>query len=423
METVEGNSNLRKTTTSKPVEKVRSFVSALLKSRTGSNENLERNTLGLDADSDEEGMDLDPPKTKSRIKVEFSKEHLKRIRQQHKGCLIIKLLGKNIGFKALMDRITHLWSLEGLFNPVDLGLGFYLIRFESKSDYNKVYTGPRSLLTVRKWEPDFKADMANAIKTAVWMQFPFLPYEYYDEESLIEVAEKLGKPLKVDINTIEGLRASYPRVCVELDLSQPLEVSVAVRKYDYLIEYEHVHLICFSCGRVGHRREACNLSPSPAPEKNGEIGNQTVGDSANSASPDSKAVKFNGITDDGHEEIGYGEWMVVSRNKNKKPRPNALNAPGPQRNIQHNNMGGQYEAQKQGSAKAQAFPNAGHQDRPRDARVGSNKNPTEANKTQAAPQKGISKTRRSTQNLVLRHHPKTRVQPLVQVTSLSTTLY
>ncbi|KAI8547737.1 hypothetical protein RHMOL_Rhmol07G0219100 [Rhododendron molle] len=37
------------------------------------------------------------------------------------------------------------------------------------------------------------------------------------------------------------------------------------------------------------------------------------------------------------------------------------------------------------------FPNAGHQNRPRDARVGSNKNPTEANKSQAAPQKGISK--------------------------------
>lgn len=127
------------------MEKVRSFVSALLNARIPSNKNLERNTLGLDADSDEEEMDLDPPKTKSRIKVEFSKEHLKRIRQQHKGYLIIKLLGQNIGFKALMDRITHLWSLEGLFNPVDLGLGFYLIRFESKSDYNKVYTGPRSL--------------------------------------------------------------------------------------------------------------------------------------------------------------------------------------------------------------------------------------------------------------------------------------
>lgn len=68
-----------------------------------------------------------------------------------------------------------------------------------------------------------------------------------------------------------------------------------------------------------------------------------------------------------------------------------FNAPGAQRNIRHNNMGGQYEAQKQGSAKAQAFPNAGHQNRPRDARVGSNKNPTEANKSQAAPQKGISK--------------------------------
>lgn len=209
-------------------------------------------------------MESEPNHTVSRIKVEFSKEHLKRIQQNHRGYLIIKLLGRNMGFKPLMDRISNLWDLEGFFTPVDLGLGFYLIRFESRADYNKVYTGGPWIiqdhyLTVRKWQPQFKADMASAIKTAVWMRFKFLPYEFYDEESLLIIATKLGKPLKVDINTIDGLRGSYARVCVEFDLSKPLEVSVVVGKYDYLIEYEHIHLICFACGRVGHQKENCSL--------------------------------------------------------------------------------------------------------------------------------------------------------------------
>ncbi|KAI8566029.1 hypothetical protein RHMOL_Rhmol02G0007400 [Rhododendron molle] len=264
----------------------------------------------------------DPPKTKSRIKVNFPKDHLKRIRQQYKGCFIIKLLGRNIGFKTLMTRITALWNLEGLFTPVDLGLGFYLIRFESRSDYNKVYTGgpwviQDHYLTVKKWQPDFKADKATAITTAVWMRFPFLPYEYYDEESLFTIAKELGKPLKVDINTIAGIRASYARVCVELDLSQPLEVSVAIRNEDYLIEYEHIHLICFECGRVGHRKESCSFKPT---QNSSGAGEQTTVAIPERTVP--KSVSFNGNTvPEVSEDIGYGEWMVVSRRRERKNGP------------------------------------------------------------------------------------------------------
>lgn len=49
------------------------------------------------------------------IRVDFPNDHLKRIRKQWKGCLI-KLLGKNIGFKVLMEQIQHLWNLEGVFD-------------------------------------------------------------------------------------------------------------------------------------------------------------------------------------------------------------------------------------------------------------------------------------------------------------------
>ncbi|KAH7836912.1 hypothetical protein Vadar_007340 [Vaccinium darrowii] len=318
----------------KPVEKARSFKAALLNAQNHSMECENQRKSEFDEESDDEEADSEPSNTVSRIKVEFSKEHLKRIRQNHKGCLIVKLLGRNMGFKPLMDRISNLWDLEGLFTPVDLGLGFYLIRFESKSDYIKVYTGGPWIiqdhyLTVRKWRPQFKADMAVAIKTAVWMRFKFLPYEYYDEESLWIIAAKLGKPLKVDINTIDGLRGSYARVCVEIDLSQPLEISVAVGKFDYQIEYEHIHHICFSCGRVGHRKESCGLLP--AAEKTA-IANPTVGESDSS---DVKAVMYNGkIVPDKPEMLGYGDWMLVTRRNQNRNRPTGQAQNGAQRDNQ-----------------------------------------------------------------------------------------
>ncbi|KAI8570072.1 hypothetical protein RHMOL_Rhmol01G0004700 [Rhododendron molle] len=350
----------------KPAEKARSFKAILLNERK-SKEGPETIQVesGFDDSSDDEDMGIqDPPTTKSRIRVNFSKDHLKRIRQQYKDCLIIKLLGKNMGFKTLMSRISALWNLDGLFTPVELGLGFYLIRFESKTDYNKVFTGgpwviQDHYLTVQKWQPDFKADKATAIKTAVWMRFPFLPYEYYDEESLFEIAKELGKPLKVDINTIEGIRASYARVSVELDLSQPLEVSVAIRNEDYLIEYEHIHLICFDCGRVGHRKESCSSRMGPT--------NQTAGENPTVTPPESsaaKAVSFNGNpVPEKSEEIGYGEWMVVSRRKTKKIGPIGNGPQGPKRVQAQNGKG---PAQNVSISKSKASTSSNLQYRPKE---------------------------------------------------------
>lgn len=52
---------------------------------------------------------------------------------------------------------------------------------------------------------------------------------------------------------------------------------------------------------------------SPKSEKgSGEVGS-TVGNTGN---PDSKAVKFNGqLVQENQTEIGFGEWMVVSRRR------------------------------------------------------------------------------------------------------------
>lgn len=66
---------------------------------------------------------------------------------------------------------------------------------------------------MEKLHGDFKADIVQAIKMAVWVRFPLLPAEYYDEEMLEAIAKKLGKPLKFDNkwwNLLEGVM----HVCV-----------------------------------------------------------------------------------------------------------------------------------------------------------------------------------------------------------------
>lgn len=312
-----------------------SFKAALVQPKRLSHDEIEKRIaeFGESDDEDEDMEDNDTPPTKSKIKITFSKERLQRNRAQWRGCLIIKLLGKNLGFKPLMDKIHRLWNLEGTITPIDVGLGFYIIRFETKADYRRVYMGGPWIiqdhyLTVRKWHSNFKADMALAIKTAVWVRVPLLPMEFYEEDNLKEIAEHLGKPLKVDNNTIVTARGSYARICVEMDLSKPLPPSIAVEKFDYYLEYEHLHLICFACGRVGHRRENCGAAP--AIDKPG-IARETNVDSHIMA--DTKSVRFNGqIAPDEATEIGFGEWMVVAR----RPKRNQAQINNNSRNVRPN---------------------------------------------------------------------------------------
>lgn len=63
----------------------------------------------------------------------------------------------------------------------------------------------------------------------------------------------LGKTIKVDKTTNTTQRARYARVCIEMDLAQPLVLSVSVFENPQTVEFEGLHLICFNCGKYGHK--------------------------------------------------------------------------------------------------------------------------------------------------------------------------
>lgn len=56
----------------------------------------------------------------------------------------------------------------------------------------------------------------------VWIRFPGLNIVYYDESLLLALAATVGKPVRVDTNTLTVQRGHFPWVWMEIDLTKPL---------------------------------------------------------------------------------------------------------------------------------------------------------------------------------------------------------
>lgn len=97
----------------------------------------------------------------------------------------------------------------------------------------------------------------------------------------------LGKTIRVDATSLTGLRSKFARICVEIDLAAPLIPSLTVLDFAQSVEYDGLHLICFTCGKYCHRGEECGTPKADA------VPEPTPASSSTPSSP-------------------YGPWMLPS---------------------------------------------------------------------------------------------------------------
>ncbi|CAN1317724.1 hypothetical protein LINPERPRIM_LOCUS30537 [Linum perenne] len=109
--------------------------------------------------------------------------------------------------------------------------------------------------------------------------------------------------VKLDLETSEGARARYARVCVEVDLSKPLLRKYMINNRTFFIEYKSLENISATCGFYGHKADQCLPLDAPDPttmQKQGADSNVTI---------------------PGPEQVGdAGDWMVVQRRGKGKGR-------------------------------------------------------------------------------------------------------
>ena len=88
-------------------------------------------------DFDNELEDL----TEGMANIELSKETKARIRAPWSKTLIVKVYGRTVDFNYLTFKINTLWKPSAIMDCVNLGKDYFLIKFSSDDDYDKMLKG------------------------------------------------------------------------------------------------------------------------------------------------------------------------------------------------------------------------------------------------------------------------------------------
>lgn len=63
--------------------------------------------------------------------------------------LVIKLLGKNLGYIMMKQKLELLWKLKGSFELMDVDHGFFMVKFDRAEDReNVIGEGPWMVLII-----------------------------------------------------------------------------------------------------------------------------------------------------------------------------------------------------------------------------------------------------------------------------------
>lgn len=80
--------------------------------------------------------------------VEVNRERRIGLCKMWRRCLIVKVLGKIMGFQFLQEKLRKLWNPSGLMEIIDLPNNFYSVRFEDEKDFDYALSGGHG------WLPD-----------------------------------------------------------------------------------------------------------------------------------------------------------------------------------------------------------------------------------------------------------------------------
>lgn len=180
--------------------------------------------------------------------------------------LICKFLGIRISLAALEAWIRRSWQVEGDMDIMLAGNSYFLVNFSCMSDRNRVFEGGPYFynsvgLFVKPWHPGFNSAEDLPSRVPVWIRLPRLPLEFWREDILRQIAAVLGKPTAIAHQSLDKKVISYARICVEIDLNNPLpdslEICLGSSSWIQQLDYESIPFRCRICHVYGHLQRQC----------------------------------------------------------------------------------------------------------------------------------------------------------------------
>jgi len=95
---------------------------------------------------------------------------------------------------------------------------------------------------------------------AIWIMLSELPIEFYEPSALLKIGQAIGPVLHINAYTASNVKGHFARQCVQVNLDKPLINSIQIGKMAQNVQYEGLNSLCFTCGRMGHRKESCTYT-------------------------------------------------------------------------------------------------------------------------------------------------------------------
>ena len=165
--------------------------------------------------------------TEEAWEIKVTTEMKRKMAGPWQTSIILKLMGRQLGYRALQTRLAGIWRPASKKHLIDIRYGFFIMWFDILTDYqHALMDGPwfvgDQYLHVQAWEADFHPHVAKITNTAVWIRLEQLPIKYYHPDFLKHVSNKLGKLIKIDVVTSAAIRGQYARLCVQFNIAYPL---------------------------------------------------------------------------------------------------------------------------------------------------------------------------------------------------------
>ncbi|VFQ63255.1 unnamed protein product, partial [Cuscuta campestris] len=123
-----------------------------------------------------------------------------------------------------------------------------------------------------RWSPEFNVKTESSV-APVWVTFPSLRADLFNESAIHQLCKPIGRCLKVDIATSNFSHPNVAKARVEIDLLKPRIEQIWIGFSDVpgeedvgmfqSVEYERIPKYCTACFKQGHDNSSCNtLTPS-----------------------------------------------------------------------------------------------------------------------------------------------------------------
>ncbi|XP_061999369.1 uncharacterized protein LOC133716714 [Rosa rugosa] len=210
------------------------------------------------------------------VSVQISEESYLRGLQRCKNNLIGRVFVYPNSKPLKAHDLVH--QLKGILPPLNnwtvapLGKGFFMLQFQTLIDMQRVWALgslklQQGLLRLIKWTPNFSPSRYKNTFAQVWVKFWDLGFDFWEDQTLFEIANGVGTPLKIDPRTRNRTVGLYASILIDVDFSKPLQTHISVNRVGgekvlVGVEYESVPDLCSCCGIIGHAASTCKSNPN-----------------------------------------------------------------------------------------------------------------------------------------------------------------